>query len=440
MPDMLSVPAAPQAPPGPQESASAPPGREPEGPPFKDVLDHHQARTADAEGRSGGDDSPKGKDSKDDAGCSPQAAVQALALVAAPVVPVTTPPVTVPGAEAASDATATAGTTPATALVAATAVADLAPAAAAQLAGVPAQQAAPEATAAAPVTEAGATPVPTQAPANDVTSPADVTSVEVPQAAVPADRPATRSGDAPATGAPAPAQPAAAAAPVPDAQAPAAAIQPVGDNAAAAAPVASAQPAAAQAATQAPERDDAPAGPQAPQSPVVAHAVEHAHRATPVAPPAPVSPLNTAHAVERIQAMVHVAHARGVAHARVELHPAELGGVTIQLHVAHDGLRAHVTADRADALPLLQRAAADLQRTLENRGIDLAGLDFGLAPDAEAGASRDDGRAQQRGNAFGTTRDSDGEPDGDDDVLVTSPPGPTRAVGLPAGALVDVRA
>ena len=438
MPDMLSVPAAPQAPPGPQESASAPPGREPEGPPFKDVLDHHQARTAHAEGRSGGDDSPKGKDTEDDkAACSPQAAIQALALVAAPVVPVTptATPVAAPAVTAAATPALTDGTTPAVAaaVAATTAVADLAPAAAAQLAGVPAQQADAKATADAgipvPLATAGAE---TKAEA----APADAAPL-----AVPADRPATRPGDAKTAVAQA-AQPAAAAPAQPaDVQAPGAATQPVADTTAAAATVASAQPAAAQAtATQAAERDDAPAGPQGPSAPVAPQAAAHAHRAPAPVAPAPVSPLNTAHAVERIQAMVHVAHAHGVAHARVELHPAELGGVTIQLHVAHDGLRAHVTADRADALPLLQRAAADLQRTLENRGIDLAGLDFGLAPDAEAGASRDDGRAQQRGNAFGTTRDSDGEPDGDDDVLVTSATGTTRSVELPAGALVDVRA
>src|SRR5439155_13622655 len=60
MPDMLSVPTAPPAPSGPPDSASAPPGRETEGPPFKEVLKDHQARTAPAEGRSGRDDPPKG--------------------------------------------------------------------------------------------------------------------------------------------------------------------------------------------------------------------------------------------------------------------------------------------------------------------------------------------------------------------------------------------
>ena len=169
-----------------------------------------------------------------------------------------------------------------------------------------------------------------------------------------------------------------------------------------------------------------------PANPAATPAAVQAHRAAPAHAPAPPAPLNTAHAVERIQAMVHVAHARGAAHARLELHPAELGGVTIKLHVDGDGLHAHIAADRAEVLPLLQRAATDLQRSLESRGIDLQGLDFGLAPDAEAGASRDDGRAQQRAGAFAA---ANGDGDAVGDVLTTS----TSSVELPAGALVDVR-
>src|SRR5205085_739054 len=147
------------------------------------------------------------------------------------------------------------------------------------------------------------------------------------------------------------------------------------------------------------------------------------------APTAAPSPLNTAQAVERIQAMVHMAHSRGAAQARIELHPAELGGVTIQLQVAHDGLRAHIVADRPEALPLLQRAATDLQRSLEARGIDLSGLDFGLAPDAEAGASRDDARAQQRQSAFGGPGRLGSDEEADDAIGAVSTT--TRSVELP---------
>ena len=99
--------------------------------------------------------------------------------------------------------------------------------------------------------------------------------------------------------------------------------------------------------------------------------------------------------------------------------------------------------DRADGAVLHCRAAdqpGDLQRSLESRGIDLQGLDFGLAPDAEAGASRDDGRAQQRAgaSATGVSRDASDEDDADD--LLITPTTATQSVELPAGALVDVRA
>ena len=161
-------------------------------------------------------------------------------------------------------------------------------------------------------------------------------------------------------------------------------------------------------------------------------------RQAPAPPVAPATPLNTAHAVERIQAMVHLAHARGNAHARLELHPAELGGVTIQLQVRHDGLHAHIAADRPEALPLLERAMGDLQRSLESRGIEVQGLDLGLAPDAEAGASRDDGRAQRRPGSTAADGAKRADDEADEDLAITSTS--THAVELPAGALVDVRA
>jgi len=163
-----------------------------------------------------------------------------------------------------------------------------------------------------------------------------------------------------------------------------------------------------------------------------------AQRAADAPAPTQLPPANVARAVERIEALVQLAHTRGSAHARLELHPAELGGVTIQLSVREDGLHAHIAADRADALPLLQRAAADLERSLSDRGIDLRGLDFGLAPDAEAGASRQDGRANERKDAFGLAKAGRAEADAEDEA--TSETTATRSVELPAGTLVDVRA
>src|SRR5439155_24959965 len=113
MPDMLSVPTAPPAPSGPPDSASAPPGRETEGPPFKEVLKDHQARTATAEGRSGGDDTPKGTDNDDSATTGQDAKAQQDPCAAA------LPPGTVqalaltPAVPAARVATATTATAPA---------------------------------------------------------------------------------------------------------------------------------------------------------------------------------------------------------------------------------------------------------------------------------------------------------------------------------------
>ncbi len=112
--------------------------------------------------------------------------------------------------------------------------------------------------------------------------------------------------------------------------------------------------------------------------------------------------------------------------------------MTIQLQVRHDGLHAHIAADRPEALPLLERAMGDLQRSLESRGIEVQGLDLGLAPDAEAGASRDDGRAQRRPGSTGADAAKGSDDEADDEIQSVTTA--THAVELPAGALVDVRA
>jgi flagellar hook-length control protein FliK len=416
MPEMLSVPQAPPAPSGaPDHAPSA--GKETQGPPFKEVLKDHQARPAHAEGpKPHGDDSPKGTtpdtdattqqgEATDPTATPATAVVQALALtLVAPTTPVVATAAAPVGAAAGTVAEAA---TPATTAPNAAVLAAVAETAA----GVPAAV-----TGEAPAASDAAQPADAK-PAGAIALPATATQADGKPVATAAATAAPAAATATATATTVPAQDTPAVAP--------AAAAPAAEAAVVAADTRANQPAAAPAPApgQAPVNQGGPAPAQANQAP---------------APAAAPSPLNTAHAVERIQAMVHMAHARGAAHARIELHPAELGGVTIQLQVAHDGLRAHIAADRPEALPLLQRAAADLQRTLEARGIDLSGLDFGLAPDAEAGASRDDGRAEGRENPFGGPGrlGSDEESEAVEATVTTT----TRSVELPAGALVDVRA
>jgi Flagellar hook-length control protein FliK len=147
-----------------------------------------------------------------------------------------------------------------------------------------------------------------------------------------------------------------------------------------------------------------------------------------------------AEAVEGLRDLVQLAHSRGVAQARLVLHPAEFGGVEVHLRQRADGLQATVRADHHDALAVLERGAGDLRRALEARGVTVASLDFGLAP------QQDGPGTGARDNLDGGWRLADaartGRP-GDDDES------PLHAVSLAsnrnlsaptAGSLLDVLA
>src|SRR5947209_7501179 len=219
------------------------------------------------------------------------------------------------------------------------------------------------------------TPKPTGPAADDTTKPADPAkdATEQALAAALAAVPAQAVPAVTAAPAPAPAQP------------------PTADQAAAAvaAPATPSQDAQPQTTTG--QQQQQGAGQDAPAAQVVAQPVPAPQAAAqaapiPVAPAAnPIQhvpgavPIRTAEAVERIHALVQLANGRGgVAQARLALHPAELGGVTVELRVTDDGLHAHIAADRPEALPLLQQAGGDLRKALGDRGIDVHHLDFGM--------------------------------------------------------------
>jgi len=437
MPNLTPVPAAPPAPPGPSASSSSP-GNAPAAS-FQDVLTNHQARTDTPEGHAGGNDQPRGdhdtpkptgpaaddttkpadpaKDATEQALAAALAAVPAQAVPAQPVSVAQTP-------AAAAAATGTAVPAAPGAVVAA-------------LAGAAAKQ--------APGSPAGPVPAATAA-----TAPA--TDQQLPQAPA--------AGAATDPGTPQPAAPAAAgarqaaqqAAPaVTAAPAPAPAQPPTADQAAAAvaAPATPSQDAQPQTTTG--QQQQQGAGQDAPAAQVVAQPVPAPQAAAqaapiPVAPAAnPIQhvpgavPIRTAEAVERIHALVQLANGRGgVAQARLALHPAELGGVTVELRVTDDGLHAHIAADRPEALPLLQQAGGDLRKALGDRGIDVHHLDFGMHPDAEAGAWQDQGRAQQE--LAGDFRGLDTPALEEDPAAEVSAQTTTTGVEPPAGALVDVHA
>jgi flagellar hook-length control protein FliK len=126
--------------------------------------------------------------------------------------------------------------------------------------------------------------------------------------------------------------------------------------------------------------------------------------------------------------LIHLAQVKGVSHARLNLRPAELGGIEIRLTTDASGLTAKVVADSPEAAALLQSAADDLRRQLERNGVTVASLDISTGT-----TSAGSGDARPGGEGGHATR-HDGAPADDE-------PAPAeQTLTLPDGVLVDVLA
>ena len=120
-------------------------------------------------------------------------------------------------------------------------------------------------------------------------------------------------------------------------------------------------------------------------------------RARPSRPQAAAAPLQATPTLpvrpDHVRAMLRILEHRGQVQAQLTLHPAELGGVEVRLRQTAHGLMATVTADRADAAHVLQQAGAELRRALEAQGVQVAGLDIGMAGENQDAANA---RANER--------------------------------------------
>ncbi|MFN8201162.1 MAG: flagellar hook-length control protein FliK [Solirubrobacteraceae bacterium] len=145
-----------------------------------------------------------------------------------------------------------------------------------------------------------------------------------------------------------------------------------------------------------------------------------------------------AQAPQAVHDLIQLARSRDAAHARLVLHPAELGGVEVRLRHARDGLHASVHVEHPEALAVLDRGLGDLRRALEARGVTVATLDLSLAgggqEHAEGWAASGD---RSFGRPSGPGRAPASEPDGADPQPL---PTPSVTSLPPAGAIVDVMA
>jgi hypothetical protein len=86
-------------------------------------------------------------------------------------------------------------------------------------------------------------------------------------------------------------------------------------------------------------------------------------------------------------ALKHAAKPGGAERIEIQLRPASLGAVDVQLNLTHDGrVTAVIAAERADTLDLLRRDAGGLEQALRDAGLQADGgsLSFNLRGDSRS--------------------------------------------------------
>lgn len=117
----------------------------------------------------------------------------------------------------------------------------------------------------------------------------------------------------------------------------------------------------------------------------------------------------------------------------IQLDPAELGRVDVQIHVGEGGRTGlKITADQRDTLDMLQRDARALERALTDIGLKTEGgaLSFNLRGDQNGNS--------KRGNAKNESSDSDQEHDNDGVEAVSAAPARTLRMSVVQGLDITV--
>ncbi|MCW3039069.1 MAG: flagellar hook-length control protein FliK, partial [Solirubrobacterales bacterium] len=158
----------------------------------------------------------------------------------------------------------------------------------------------------------------------------------------------------------------------------------------------------------------------------------------------PTVPAQLAEHVERVADIVRLSNAHGVARARLNLHPDDLGSVDVRLRSTALGLVATISVDRAQTLQAVTRAGAELQQQLADRGLTVLRLDVSLADGGatardtagQAGA-REDRRAPDGTRTPGRRDTAGARIQGTPDLDPTPEPAPPA---VRRDGTVDVRA
>ena len=122
------------------------------------------------------------------------------------------------------------------------------------------------------------------------------------------------------------------------------------------------------------------------------------------ASPLPVPGVPMQEMIDSIGATIELAARQGIAKARIELQPEELGHISIRLSQTSEGLRARVTADTPAGAQALSQGRSELRQSLSSLGLSLLQLDIGSSGQPQTGeqdgrfAANADGSSVRRRN------------------------------------------
>ena len=138
---------------------------------------------------------------------------------------------------------------------------------------------------------------------------------------------------------------------------------------------------------------------------------------------------------DQVNVQITKALENGLDKIEIHLKPANLGRVDVRMELSHDGrVQAVVTADNKDTLDLLQKDARELERALQDAGLqaDSGSLSFGLRERHADGGGRGNGN----GNGWNGD-DGDLTADADDGLADAASP---YSGGIISDDRVDIRA
>lgn len=108
--------------------------------------------------------------------------------------------------------------------------------------------------------------------------------------------------------------------------------------------------------------------------------------AAPDAPQQPVRP-ELPPAVDQVARTVIEKVEAGGGEAKLHLHPADLGEITIHVHADGDHVQVHVHAERPEAAQLIREHTVDLSSMLGQQGLNLADVNVSLGQPGSGNAN-----------------------------------------------------